>query len=354
MELSWCTYADCRNSDDCASDEICFSNTCVALTDGCPHGWTYSAAGCLQLITYLRNISNQASACASLWPSASNPGHLAKITSVAMNDAVRDACKIYECFIGLSDVDDEDVFRWQDASPATYFNWAASEPQNSGAVDFVFINKDGEWVMTDGTGLYLAVCQINPFCDKDTHCSGGKFCVDHTCVVLTNNCPPGWLFYPAAGCLKARPGSAIEASQRADCESMWPSGYPGGSNAGHLAKITSSDANTAVRVECNGGSCYIGLNDANNETLLLWHDHTWPIYLNWANGEPQNSGLNDVVYMDSSGYWHMSDGTSVIGGVCQITPLCDKYGSCPAGTVCDGNKCLAQRVLRFLPPVFTK
>ena len=53
-----------------------------------------------------------------------------------------------------------------------------------------------------------------------------------------------------------------------------------------------------------GGSCWIGINDIDNEGTFIWADGTEVTYTGWPIGEPNNSGNEDCTHMYTTGYWN--------------------------------------------------
>lgn len=57
------------------------------------------------------------------------------------------------CFLGFNDQLVEGTFQWLDHAPATYTNWSAGEPNNSGGIEhFAQMFTDGTWNDNDNTG----------------------------------------------------------------------------------------------------------------------------------------------------------------------------------------------------------
>eukprot|EP00899_Mesostigma_viride_P004368 jgi/Mesvir1/13932/Mv16053-RA.1 len=169
----------CVSPANCADYHDCNTDTNVYMLNGCPDGWTYSAAGraCLRLSTTNSGFLDQDAQCLSLWPSAypsdlgdGNPGHLVKIPSAGMNADVSAMCGDSNyCFIGLGrDAETPGTFVWRDGTEATYLIWDDVFPSDDLADIYGAIigganvgGGIGTWFLVPDTASYTGVCQIN-------------------------------------------------------------------------------------------------------------------------------------------------------------------------------------------------
>ena len=93
-------------------------------------------------------------------------GDLASITSQLENDFLflRTPYSAINCWIGLTDVNNNRVFQWIDGEVFNYTNWVGGIPNNDSTADCTQFKIDGnnEWGNIDCN--YLAICYI---CERD-------------------------------------------------------------------------------------------------------------------------------------------------------------------------------------------
>jgi len=102
-----------------------------------------------------------------------------------------------------------------------------------------------------------------------------------------------------------------------------------------LTTINSAAENTWVAQQAkainSGTNWYLGLNDRKNEGTYIWADGASLSYLNWAAGEPNDPGTEDVSeFNPNNATWVDSAGTAAKPYVCEGIP---QAGGCVA-TVC--------------------
>ena len=93
-------------------------------------------------------------------------GDLASITSQQENDFLflRTPNSAINCWIGLTDVNNNGVFQWIDGEQFNYNNWVGGVPNNDSTADCtqVKINEDSEWENLDCNNIVK--CYI---CERD-------------------------------------------------------------------------------------------------------------------------------------------------------------------------------------------
>jgi len=102
---------------------------------------------------------------------APHGGHLASIESEAENDYLADRIIASTALIGLTDVNREGRFEWDDGSPLNYTNWYTLQPNNYENQDFVeLIKGSGLWNDIDNDSKLEFVMEIP--CEFVRHVGG--------------------------------------------------------------------------------------------------------------------------------------------------------------------------------------
>ena len=81
-----------------------------------------------------------------------------------------------------------------------------------------------------------------------------------------------------------------------------------------LATITSLEEYTLIYNTVTAtDSCWIGLNDVDNENTFVWADGSSSTYRSWYPGQPDNYlGIEDCVFISGSEYWNDAPCSSAI------------------------------------------
>lgn len=225
---------------------------------------------------------------------------LVTIDSQAENDFIQSfvAGRSTNVWIGLNDRLLEGEFEWSSGDPVTYVNWAPGEPNNAGAQS----NEDAvELSRTNGLWNDLSESQIRwglmefegrllDRIDGARVISDAKYneATDSTYVLIDSG---AW--------------SVAQA---------WAVAH-----GGYLATIDSAEENAfifdSLRDDVTDIGAYIGLNDLDSEGDFVWASGDPLIYENWAPGEPNNAGDEDLVemvfqYLGSDGRWNDTSTTA--------------------------------------------
>eukprot|EP00899_Mesostigma_viride_P022866 jgi/Mesvir1/3764/Mv25083-RA.5 len=390
----------CLTSQDCmdAPSLICmFSTNCVQVIDGCPTGWTSDLSGgsCVKWFNLGMTYSQAKAHCPNTlvwsgWPSFTNVGHLAKITSLSSNNVVQSLLGLTNPgHIGLDDVDNDGVYSWYDgtpvfrgnrgpgyAEPGVYNRFAITDPFRPGWAVYLD-GTDGNWYNWNPAATGRHVCQINQVCEVDEHCpasmvcsyqnrcvecrlngdcASNEICIDNACIMVTDGCPSGWTSDGSGGSCVRRFDLAMDYTQaKAYCPNTytWSSRWPKGTNAAHLAKITSLSSNNVVKSLLGTlEMSHIGLDTLDTPNVFSWYDGT-PVFRGLRAGgyaEPgvynrfaitQPSTIDWVAYMDEyDGYWYLRPSASLGVHVCQINQVCVVDTHCPASMHCSDNRCV--------------
>jgi hypothetical protein len=70
-------------------------------------------------------------------------GHLVTISDVNEQDFVMNFVNKEQIWMGLTDVETENEWKWVDGTPANYFKWREGEPNNLNNEDCGFMTSDG-------------------------------------------------------------------------------------------------------------------------------------------------------------------------------------------------------------------
>jgi glucose/arabinose dehydrogenase len=88
-------------------------------------------------------------------------GHLVAINSQAEQNFIRATFGDIFAHIGLTDRDDEGVFKWTTGESITYSNWGPNEPNNAGSgEDFGQLRADGTWNDLSPDRLHRAIIEV--------------------------------------------------------------------------------------------------------------------------------------------------------------------------------------------------
>ena len=83
---------------------------------------------------------------------------------------------------------------------------------------------------------------------------------------------------------------------------------------GNLATLTSLEENTLMyNTRITGDSCWIGLNDIENEDTFVWADGSSSTYRYWHAGRPNNLGNEDCVHTFRAPDWNDLPCTHTLG-----------------------------------------
>ena len=160
-------------------------------------------------------------------------GTLATIYDESENDVIANLTKNgtkNEYWIGLSDIEDEGIWKWIDGNYAAYTNWLSGDPNNDFAIEeYIAINKDSEqWYDLKGYCYYYRsigfICKI-----KTTYV---KF--DKSALTL------------AIGDSETLTARIYDSATTADGELTWSSSNQNVATVNRNGKITAINEGTAI------------------------------------------------------------------------------------------------------------
>ncbi|MEB3357750.1 MAG: lectin-like protein [Synechococcales bacterium] len=307
---------------------------------------------------------------AKSWTSAqaeaeSYGGNLVAINDAAEQQWLRDTFGQWERFwIGLTDAEQEGVFKWANGDEVTYLNWAPGEPNNyQGVEDYVEMNfSSGRWndMPSSQFGVRRGIIEIDfealtePEGGNDTLVGGegsdvisgnagddvlfgdgnnqtglvnlvvnGSF--EDNSVALNDhdffNSIPGWTttFGPVNAPANARQynGKAYLLTSQMTWESAQTFAK---SLGGNLVTInTAAEQQWLRNTFGQWENFWIGLTDKDQEGSFKWVSGEALAFTDWAPGEPNNWNNEDYVEMNfSNGRWNDLGGNQHRRGIVEI------------------------------------
>ncbi|KAK2888177.1 uncharacterized protein [Channa argus] len=176
---------------------------------------------------------------------------------------------IPDIWIGLSDKDQDGVFKWVDKTMVTYSNYGSGWPRNTpGLWDCGQIftgNYEGKWETTNCFKSLGFICEMTggqnpkPTSAPDSHCDRGYLLYGDFCYHFETESVKNW----------------HDAEARCNGEQ------------GHLVSFHSEEELSFLTSHMPGQS-WIGLNDITNENQFVYTDGTPADLLPWTPGQPDN------------------------------------------------------------------
>ncbi|WP_034888919.1 HYR domain-containing protein [Gillisia sp. Hel_I_29] len=109
-----------------------------------------------------------------------NGGNIVSINNAAENKFLDDAVSINNVLIGLTDLEVEGKFVWENGEALTYTNWNPNEPNNSGNEDYTELYGGGKWNDMLGTDIRQYILEVTMATQTAGLSSGSEFPIGTT------------------------------------------------------------------------------------------------------------------------------------------------------------------------------
>jgi hypothetical protein len=213
---------------------------------------------------------------------------LAKVETAAENTFLYDTLGSGDYWIGLTDVDDENDWFWQDGEALSFLDWGQGEPNNSGGIEHCGEIRAGD---RDWNDQSCASSQAF-VCETDAWSAGCDGVVSHHdgSVYLVCDDPLSW---PEALNQCALLGA-------------------------HLAIVEDEGEDRHLQSRLTGSFYWAGGHDLFSEGTFRWLGDGDALYTNWLPNQPDDAGQGeDCLEMRTTG-WNDRNCEADAGYVCEI------------------------------------
>lgn len=135
---------------------VVFSNT-YFTSPACRTNWVQHGASCYKAVKKNLSWQDANSNCQNI------SSNLTSVLNQNQNDfLVSLSSEFKRNYFWIGFVQSNAVFRWQDGSSSTYYNWGTNEPLNTTSYDCVNIRKvEGTWKNWDCSTLNPSICKYD-------------------------------------------------------------------------------------------------------------------------------------------------------------------------------------------------
>ncbi len=169
-----------------------------------------------------------------------------------------------------------------------------------------------------GTGGGATASCGNGVLDVGEECDDANGSPDDGCANCVIECEPMAQKNPVnAHCYRVFTMTTTSAIAEAACES-----WGGGPGLGHLVSIGDAAEQTFVAPLVAALPGWIGGGDAATEGVYAWYDGTPFTYVHWAPGEPNDTTVEDCMFIQATGGWDDHD-----CAMTQSSFVCERRGA---------------------------
>ena len=271
-------------------------NTPSTTTIGtCESGWSLFENKCYRFSSEATDWANAKYICEC------GGADLVAISSEAEDAFVNSLIGSEESWIGLNDLATQETYVWTDGTTFSYDNWNTNQPSNTNnKQDCVKIKTNGKWDDVTCKKEIKYVCEKgdSSMTRKPSTCTTPAPTTGTSTVSTTQspNCDVGW-YHHQGKCYKVMPEKLSWEEARKSCSCK---------ESAELGSITTAEEQAVAR-RLISDNTWIGATDIETEDTFVWSDGTTFVRSDydsfWGQGQPNNAGDQDCVYLKSDGLW---------------------------------------------------
>ncbi|KFU84338.1 Macrophage mannose receptor 1, partial [Chaetura pelagica] len=244
---------------------------------GCPKGWVKHGFYCYFVVQLPKTFSDAKKVCEE------NQGYLATVTDryeQALFTSVIGFSPAKHFWIGLSDTEEEGVFKWASGDAVTFTHWNVGMPgKESGCVAMTTGTSAGLWDILNCEEKNMFLCK---------QLVKGVTPPPPPATTPPPSCPEGWQSTPYSSfCFKVgREKMQTWFGARDFCRAI----------GGDLACIHSEEEQKLMvdlRESYHHSSYWMGLNALESDGGFVWSDGSPVNFEKWVDGEPNNYDGNE-------------------------------------------------------------
>lgn len=198
-------------------------------------------------------------------------------------------------WIGFNDYAVENGFEWVTGAAISFTKWSGGEPSDSGGDEDCVLTQGGNWNDGECSNLREFVCE----CDPAVRIPLAPACM--------NSAAYSQIFQGRRYRSENNGATYVEAIASCAAE------------GGHLAVVTDAAENDYVRAMISD-TAWIGFSDSASEGSFTWITGSASSYNKWTGPQPDDSGGEDCVEVNTNGDWNDQKCTATRDFVCECDP----------------------------------